>query len=147
MIIGGYKWVNQLHMKRLSARLLIIAIGFGGLAACKSSRQTAASNVEELAGESLPTTSKTPPCILKMIDSTKKLEPSLQLTEITRYKYNGATVYLVGAPCCDQFNVVYDSACNYLFAPSGGFTGKGDRNNTDFFIVAKQDSVIWRKGK
>lgn len=88
-----------------------------------------------------------PVCILKMIDSTKKLEPALQLTEIRRYVYDGSRVYLVGMPCCDQFSALYDSACNYLFAPSGGFTGKGDGSHPDFFTVAKEDSLIWKSGK
>lgn len=88
-----------------------------------------------------------PPCIQKMIDSTKKLDPGLQIMEIRRFKWNGAMVYLVAAPCCDQFNVAYDSACNYLFAPSGGFTGQGDRSNPNFFSEAKEDSLIWRQGK
>ena len=80
-------------------------------------------------------------------DSTRKLDPGLQLTEVRRYIYNGSKVYLVGAPCCDQFNAVYDSACNYLFAPSGGFTGKGDLSHPDFFTAAKEDSLIWKKEK
>lgn len=88
-----------------------------------------------------------PPCIQQMIDSAKKQVQGMGITEIRRYIYNGAKVYLVTAPCCDQYNPLYDSACHFLFAPSGGFTGKGDRTNTDFFTQAKEDSLIWKSDK
>ena len=85
-----------------------------------------------------------PPCIQHMIDSAKKQTSEPAITEIRRYVYNGARVYLVTAPCCDQFNPVYDSTCKMLFAPSGGITGKGDGSQPDFFTRAKEDSLIWK---
>jgi hypothetical protein len=84
-----------------------------------------------------------PVCIQKMIDSAKTKAPGTTITQVRQYIYKGARVYLVAAPCCDQFNPLYDSACNLLFSPSGGITGKGDRKNPDFFTVAKEDSLIW----
>lgn len=99
------------------------------------------------AGAGSTSVSATPPCIQNMIDSAKKQVPGMAITEVRRYIYNGAKVYLVAAPCCDQFNPLYDSACNMLFAPSGGFTGKGDRTHTDFFTRAKEDSLIWKAEK
>ncbi len=121
--------------------LFTLACGGGKQATTKSSAEALVDNAPA------PPKSAVPHCILKMIDSTKKLEQSQQLTEVRRYVYNGAKVYLVGMPCCDQYNAVYDSACNYLFAPSGGFTGKGDRSHPDFFTEAKEDSLIWTKAK
>lgn len=135
---------------KLSLRIAIAAVVVIISLACGSGKQAAfGSNSADalLAGSPANPKSSVPPCILKMIDSSKKLDPALQLTEVFRYQYNGATVYLIGAPCCDQFNTVYDSACNYLFSPSGGFTGKGDRSHPDFFTEAKADSLIWRKEK
>jgi hypothetical protein len=129
---------------------LVVAIGVVSLLACGNSRQAASTETNSGSTADTPAppiSTAVPPCIRRMIDSTQRVEPALQLTEVRRYRYNGATVYLVGAPCCDQFNSLYDSACNYLFAPSGGFTGKGDRSHPDFFTVATEDSLIWKKDK
>lgn len=46
--------------------------------------------------------------------------------EILALPYAGGTAYLFVAPCCDQFNVLYDATGQRLCAPSGGFTGRGD---------------------
>ena len=46
-------------------------------------------------------------------------------------------------PCCDFFNEVYDDKCNYLGAPDGGFTGKGDGKIPDFFEEAKSEKLVW----
>lgn len=35
-------------------------------------------------------------------------------------------IYLVIAPCCDQFNRLYDGEGRYICSPSGGFGGSGD---------------------
>ena len=110
---------------------------------CSSGKSNTAK--ENMPASSLVTA--TPPCIQKMIDSATTAPGGQSITEVTRYMYNGAKVYLVGAPCCDQFNNAYDSACNYLFAPSGGFTGKGDGSHPDFFTMAKVDSLIWKAAK
>ena len=133
---------------RIIATIIIALV----IAACGSNKQAATNNISSgadggAAGYPATPQNGVPPCILKMIDSAKASKDGLGITEIRRYLYNGAKVYLVGAPCCDQFNPVYDSACNYLFAPSGGFTGKGDRSHPDFFTEAKEDSLIWKKDK
>lgn len=62
---------------------------------------------------------------------------------ITRYQYKGKTVYYMASPCCDKFNVVYDSDCNILGYPDGGFTGKGDGSLQDFRQEATNSKVIW----
>jgi hypothetical protein len=129
---------------------LAAVIGVVGLFACGGGRQAASAGAQSGStadASTPPVNMAVPSCIRRMIDSTQRVEPALQITEVRRYRYNGATVYLVGAPCCDQFNSLYDSACNYLFAPSGGFTGKGDRSHPDFFTVATEDSLIWKKDK
>lgn len=35
-------------------------------------------------------------------------------------------IYLVMAPCCDQFNRLYDAEARYICSPSGGFGGSGE---------------------
>ncbi len=112
---------------------------------------TCSSGKSNAAKENLQTnkalTLSVPPCIQSMIDSAKNQPSGMAITEIRRYLFNGSKVYVVAAPCCDQFNNAYDSACNFLFAPSGGITGKGDRSNPDFFTQAKEDSLIWQSDK
>ena len=44
----------------------------------------------------------------------------------TRYVLNDKVYYSFTAPCCDQLNPLYDEQANYVCAPSGGFTGRGD---------------------
>ena len=71
-------------------------------------------------------------------------------TAITQYDYNGKTVYLVDLdpPCCDNFTAeVYDESMNYICAPSGGFTGRGDMQCKDFNEKAEKIDVIWKSVK
>lgn len=65
---------------------------------------------------------------------------------ITRYRYNNQTVYYFVSACCDKYNIVYDSACNILGYPDGGFTGKGDGKMLDFKKEATDGELIWKKG-
>lgn len=67
--------------------------------------------------------------------------------KITKYTYQGKTVYYVTAPCCDQFNVVYDSVCNVLGAPDGGITGRGNGKLSDFFDEATDGETVWTPEK
>ena len=64
---------------------------------------------------------------------------------VTRYTYKEQTVYYLISPCCDKFNVVYDSLCNIIGYPDGGYTGKGDGKMTDFHTQATDKKIIWEK--
>ena len=86
----------------------------------------------------------TPTCIQSKIDSIKKAPKGNPPTEITQYQYNNKTVYLISSPCCDQYNIVYDAQCNYVCAPTGGFSGRGDLKCTDFDSTAKFIKLIWK---
>ncbi|MEP6948998.1 MAG: hypothetical protein ABI863_06980 [Ginsengibacter sp.] len=66
---------------------------------------------------------------------------------VTRYIYRQQTVYYMVSPCCDKFNIVYDSVCNILGRPDGGFTGRGDGKMTDFKKEATNEKVIWKINK
>lgn len=48
------------------------------------------------------------------------------------------------SPCCDKYNVVYDSVCNILGYPDGGITGRGDGKMQDFEKKATDKKVIWQ---
>lgn len=43
-----------------------------------------------------------------------------EAVEILALPHAGGTAYLFVAPCCDQFNVLYDAQGRRLCAPSGG---------------------------
>ncbi|HQQ99265.1 MAG TPA: hypothetical protein PLA61_00435 [Ferruginibacter sp.] len=88
-----------------------------------------------------------PPCVRMKIDSFKLKEKHEQPQKVTEYTYKGKKVYYVTMPCCDFFNEVYDDKCNYLGAPDGGFTGRGDGKIPDFAQEAKNEKVIWQAKK
>ena len=45
---------------------------------------------------------------------------------ITRYQYQGETVYYVIQQCCDQFSDLLDADGDLIGHPDGGITGRGD---------------------
>jgi len=84
-----------------------------------------------------------PQCIEQKIEEIKaqpKANPPIQVNE---YEFMGKRTFLFSAPCCDQYNVLYDENCNYICAPSGGFTGKGDEKCPDFSSEARHIKVVW----
>lgn len=84
-----------------------------------------------------------PTCIKNKIDSFKLKEVHERPQRVLEYVYKGKKVYYVVLPCCDFFNEVYDDKCNYLGAPDGGFTGRGDGKIPDFFEEAKSEKLVW----
>lgn len=63
---------------------------------------------------------------------------------VTRYDYHRKTVYYMVAPCCDKFNIVFDSACNILGYPDGGYTGRGDGKMPNFHEEATEKKIVWK---
>lgn len=88
-----------------------------------------------------------PHCIQKKIDQIKKEPKWNPAAEVYEYEYKGKTVYYFTSDCCDQFNVVYDEQCNYVCAPDGGFTGKGDGKCSDFHSNAKKIRLVWKDSR
>ena len=88
-----------------------------------------------------------PKCISNKIDSFKLKEAHEKPQRVIEYAYKGKKVYYVVMPCCDFFNEVYDEQCNFLGAPDGGFTGKGDGKIPDFFEAAKSEKLVWAAAK
>lgn len=84
-----------------------------------------------------------PTCIKSKIDSFKLKEAHEKPQRVLEYVYKSKKVYYVVMPCCDFFNEVYDDKCNFLGAPDGGFTGKGDGKIPDFFEEAKSEKLVW----
>ncbi|HEU5054040.1 MAG TPA: hypothetical protein VFT78_13060 [Hanamia sp.] len=84
-----------------------------------------------------------PVCLKEKIDSMIKDPNEGAPQSVTHYTYQNKTVYYLKSPCCDKFNIVYDSDCNILGYPDGGFTGRGDGKMTDFFEKATDGKVVW----
>ncbi|MBU1099231.1 MAG: hypothetical protein KKA84_02420 [Bacteroidetes bacterium] len=66
---------------------------------------------------------------------------------IWQYTYEGQLVYYVPPQCCDQFSVLYDKEGDYICAPDGGITGRGDGQCPDFFSDRKNEKLIWRDSR
>lgn len=84
-----------------------------------------------------------PKCINKMIDEFAKAKVENPPRKIYSYNYQGKTVYYVTPPCCDFYSELYDSECNLIGHPDGGFTGKGDGKMTDFHSTKSGERLVW----
>lgn len=85
----------------------------------------------------------TPACVQKTIDSLQKLPPFNPRAEVSEYLYKGKRVFHFSADCCDKYTTLIDMNCNYICAPGGGITGKGDGTCLDF-KDAERVRVVWR---
>lgn len=88
-----------------------------------------------------------PVCVRQLIDTAANETPSNSPVQVDEYEYMGKTVYLITAHCCDQYNMLYDTSCQPICAPSGGFTGRGDGKCEDFSKTAKHIKLIWKNEK
>lgn len=84
-----------------------------------------------------------PECIQKMIQQFSEEEKQNPPRKIFSYLYKGNRVFYVTAPCCDNFNDLYDEDCRLLGHPDGGFTGRGDGKFPDFNETKTQEQLIW----
>ncbi len=86
-----------------------------------------------------------PPAKLEAKIAELKTQPKANPAyEVWEYKYQGQKVYLISAPCCDNYATLYDACLNVLCAPSGGFTGRGDGLCPDFNEKATDKKLVWR---
>ena len=85
-----------------------------------------------------------PLCLSAKIDSMAAEYPQGSPQSITRYQYKGKIVYYMLAPCCDKFNIVFDSACKILGYPDGGYTGRGDGSMPDFKKEVTEEKLVWK---
>jgi hypothetical protein len=84
-----------------------------------------------------------PKCINKMITEFTKAKVENPPRKIYSYNYQGKTVYYVTPPCCDFYSELYDSNCNLIGHPDGGFTGKGDGKMPDFHSTKSGEKLVW----
>jgi hypothetical protein len=97
------------------------------------------------ANKKVQSTSEMPSCLEETIKTMAANPNKGSPLSVTRYSYQQKTVYYIVSPCCDKYNVVYDSACNILGYPDGGFTGRGDGSMNDFRKEATNEKLIWEK--
>lgn len=130
-------------MKALIHFPLLLAAFF----ACQRKMPAKASTIvseDTLAAAASAFAPSAPACILQKIDSIKRDHVWNPPAEIHEYENEGKKVYVISADCCDRFTTVVDSNCNYICAPSGGFTGRGDGKCRDFFTKAKHIRLVWK---
>ena len=63
---------------------------------------------------------------------------------IKRYVIGGKAFYYVAAPCCDQFNDLYDARGQRVCSPNGGITGRGDGRCPDIHVDPREGEIVWR---
>jgi len=78
---------------------------------------------------------------IQTILATRKRNPIIR---ISRYDYEGETVYYESAPCCDQQSILYDAQGKVLCHPEGGITGKGDGKCTNFDKRKTNEQLVWQ---
>ncbi|MEE8472788.1 MAG: hypothetical protein V3S82_06450 [Dehalococcoidia bacterium] len=62
---------------------------------------------------------------------------------ITRYEYQGRTVYFLPQRCCDISSTLYDVDGNIVAHPDGGITGQGDGRAPGFSQERTKGRTIW----
>lgn len=100
--------------------------------ACSSSRQSGT-----------PVGNELPACITDKIKRMDSLPEENAGRKLYRYRFEGKTVYYLTGPCCDQFSELFDSTCQLLGHPDGGFTGRGDGSLPGFKEQATEEQLIW----
>lgn len=86
-----------------------------------------------------------PLCISDLIIKIKSEPVTNPAATVWRYDYKGQTVYYIPATaCCDQASRLFNSHCDLICCPDGGFTGYGDGKCTDFFSERKNETLIWK---
>ena len=78
-----------------------------------------------------------PKCIERKI---KKANPQ----QVWLWKSDATSYYYFVADCCDRYNELFDSDCNYICAPDGGLTGAGDKKCPEFPEPVEK-TLIWEK--
>jgi hypothetical protein len=78
---------------------------------------------------------------IQNILATRKRNPIIR---ISRYQFEGETVYYETAPCCDQQSTLYDVKGKILCHPEGGITGKGDGKCSNFDKRKTNEQLVWQ---
>lgn len=104
---------------------VLFAVILAGTAACADQPPTSAAWLDRLVGDFKRAPVANPP------------------HRILRFRYRGQSVYYVPPSCCDQPGALYDEAGEFLCAPDGGMTGRGDGRCADFHEQRTDESMFW----
>lgn len=83
-----------------------------------------------------------PNCIEQKIRKLYNSKVQNPPAKVYQWEVDGKVYYYFTSDCCDQFNYLYDEACNVVCAPSGGFTGSGDGTCPEW-QGQKVETLIW----
>ncbi len=90
-----------------------------------------------------------PSCIEAEIRKIQNEEVRNPAAQVWKWEVDENVYYYISSDCCDQYNYLYDEACNVVCAPDGGFSGNGDGNCSIFSGEIKY-TLVWedvRKSK
>ena len=88
-------------------------------------------------------TPNVPNCINDKIEQMKSEPVRNPAAEVWLWHVDGNDYYYIPSPCCDQYNLLYDSKCNVVCAPSGGMSGMGSGDCPEF-IGPIEKTLIWK---
>lgn len=91
-----------------------------------------------------PVAPETPGWLSSLIQRLESEPVSNPPASITRYEYDGQTVYFIPQRCCDIFSDLYGPDGTIIGHPDGGITGHGDGRVRDFFESRIAESVVWK---
>jgi hypothetical protein len=89
------------------------------------------------------TLNSVPPCIKDKIVEIKNDEVQNPPAEVWEWKSGNQIFYYFTSGCCDQYNYLYNSECEVVCAPDGGFTGAGS-GDCPSFVNNVEKKLIWK---
>lgn len=92
-----------------------------------------------------PDVEKLPSCIDALVQKAENGNDDYDAWQIIEYEYQNDKYYLVAAGCCDRFDPLFDSDCNEICSPSGGFSGGGDGKCPEWVASLTDGVIIWER--
>ena len=83
----------------------------------------------------------------RMIGELESQPPANPPLTITRYQYQGQSVYYQTAACCDIFSNLYNHEGELIAHPDGGITGQGDGRLPDFNQERERGFLVWKDAR
>ncbi len=80
-----------------------------------------------------------PDCIRTLIE-----EQQDDITEVQQWSIEGSKYYYFVSDCCDRFNGLLGSDCEWICAPDGGLSGRGDEMCPDFPAEFNR-TIVWQR--
>lgn len=116
-------------------KTIYLIICLATFSSCSSSKKNKEVLVQEKAW---------PACIDSLVNIFRKEDKQSPPRAIYSYTYKGRLVYYVPPVCCDFYSDLFDSACNVIAHPDGGFTGRGDGSAADFVSTRANEKLLWK---